>query len=36
MTIGSIISMVAIVSIVVGGFVYFMVLAMRNEKDKNG
>ncbi|WP_308708447.1 MetS family NSS transporter small subunit [Marinoscillum pacificum] len=36
MSISSIISMICTVSIILGGFVYFLVLAMRNEKSKNG
>lgn len=36
MTVSSIISMIGIVSIIVGGFVYFLVLAIKSEKSKNG
>ncbi|HCX21780.1 MAG TPA: hypothetical protein DHN29_07685 [Cytophagales bacterium] len=36
MSISSIISMIVTVSVILGGFVYFLLLAMKNEKTKNG
>ena len=36
MSTGSIICMVSIVAIVLGGFLYFLMQAMKKEKTKNG
>lgn len=34
MSVGSIISMIAIVGTIVGGFAYFLSIAMKKEKEK--
>lgn len=36
MSVGAIISMICIVSIVVGGFLYFLFTAINKEKSKDG
>lgn len=36
MSSGAIISMILILTTVVGGFVYFLIKAIKNEKTKNG
>lgn len=36
MSIGAIISMILIITTIVGGFLYFLVKAIKNEKTNNG